>query len=482
MSTVVAVPMPSDLEWCDVFVEAGIDVNPVPGNLTGIDQCRQWYDTTARELGDHAHQLRQAKNPSESTWKGDTASKFVHGIGDSPQKLEALATRFSHIAQALKEYIPELEAAQRKAVDAYWKAKGDPAKGYPPLHDQLVKARQSSTEVASHPEVNQGMASSPTMKPQVQQLQDKYDAVVRQIRQAESDRDAAANRCADRIDQAGQDVLTDPWKTGAGWLGDLNAWAHDLAKNLSNWACWVGVIAGAIALVCALIPPLTLAAPIFAGIAVIAGWVGLIADLYLVLANHDESKSWLDIGVDVIGILPLGKIFKMIKAADEVDRIAKLAAPRISELTRQVAHATEETKNFASVAPCGSIARDAARDLAKAEAPVVAAKEALGKLVREEFLGTVKPPVLEDMDKALQGLDQLVDTAKTKGFGAAAKEWGAMVSKTWRSDVETPGSALNDLQYAAGVEWNVISGQVDSMIYGNPDPGPSAPWDRPAWN
>jgi uncharacterized protein YukE len=481
MSDIVAVWMPSDDQWQAAFGDVGISGNPVPGNIANIDHCRKWFADTAKQVGDQAHDLARAKNPTEASWQGDAANKFVEGIGDTPAKLEALATRFSHIAAALQAYVPELAAAQKKAVDAYWKVQGNASLGYPGIKRQLNQAQQAAITQQDHTGTPPDATAQQQQEQRIQGLQDQYRAAVAQVNRAASDRDDAANSCAGRIDAAGQDILTDPWKKGQGWLGDINNFFHNLAKNVSNIANWVGTIAGIAALLCALIPPLTVLAPILGAIALVAGILTLAADLYLVFVNHDESKSIFDIGVDIVGILPFGRFAKIFKSIGKVFE----ASEKVTMFAEHVAGATRQAELLKGVGTFPKyVLRTATEDLARATEAFNLAKGNVGETIVKQFgdtLESLKPSkILEDTGKAWTGVTDIV-TAGKNGFADMASKYGSTVATTFLGDAANDAWWKGAAQFGAGFTWNAVSGPADNALYGNPVGSPGNPTAFPGW-
>jgi hypothetical protein len=88
------------------------------GNIGGLYRAVDWFRAEAGDLGQATTQLDEAKSSSTDKWKGNTADAFRNKIGDIPDKLGILKTRFENIATALEGFAQPLHDAQVKAKNA----------------------------------------------------------------------------------------------------------------------------------------------------------------------------------------------------------------------------------------------------------------------------------------------------------------------------------------------------------------------------
>ncbi|MFL6077741.1 MAG: hypothetical protein ACJ73S_30625 [Mycobacteriales bacterium] len=314
------VHMPPDSDWTNLERSS----NPLPGSVEDVYQCGYFFRMIARDLGKASGDLARAKDSSNGAWKGRTAQAFRDRIGDAPAKLGLLRDRFFKIAAALESFAPDLASAQADGKAALVDARD---------HQRpAMKAAAQEAGVGEmyyvHPSYgiapsNGAQPTDPARKAALARLQaasDGYQADVKKLQAAERARDDAANRCAGRLDTAGQDALTDVAQAGLPIFRFLKQ-AMQVVYNVANW---VGCIAGIAALVCAIIPPLQVLVPIFAAIAVIAGVFALFTDVGLMCTGQ---KDW-DIGqllLDGIGILPFGRIAKGLAALKYLPEEVELA-------------------------------------------------------------------------------------------------------------------------------------------------------------
>ena len=128
----------------------------------------------------------------------------------------------------------------------------------------------------------------------------EYDAQVatqRQIAaQAVADRDAAANRAMERIQQAtSQDGLKDSW-----W----DDWGAKITTIIADVAQWVATIAGVLAMLLCWVPVLGQA---LLAIAAIAGIVAAVANILLAATGERSwTEALISIGFAVLGCVGLG--------------------------------------------------------------------------------------------------------------------------------------------------------------------------------
>jgi uncharacterized protein YukE len=265
------------------------DSDPVPGDPDAVRGLAGRYAAAAEQAADQVRSLRliagSASTDDAIGWSGPAAQAFEARAAALPPDLAAVSQRFDRIGQALRDYAPALESAQRRAGRARAAAQSvptEPASARPPAvtvlpplfdtpeNEQLVRAR-------------------------------------RELAAACEERDRAAVRCARALAQAGHDALRNPSR----WhrmLGTVSSWAGNLSSALGVAAlllCWVpglGETLGALSLGLAL--------------------VKLGADLGLAATG---DRGWPTLLGDTLAVLPVGKAARLGSAMSRETALARAA-------------------------------------------------------------------------------------------------------------------------------------------------------------
>ncbi|MFL6072510.1 MAG: hypothetical protein ACJ73S_03840 [Mycobacteriales bacterium] len=345
--------MGPDSQWA-VLDESRV---PIPGRSEKILDYAKWYTDTATKLADHNRFFREWEK-GDTEWQGD-AAKAYKALMDKTKladQLDKVEKRFGAVGKALNDYAPKLEAAQTKALQALAKAtaaaqaKTDAETKYPgQAHGEM--------KPAGTPDTPQDVADRKAYHDAVQGAGTDLTTAKKLLGDAKDDHRHAENACAGSIDDASGDGLQNPGWFGAFLdslgIGDI---VHHGLKLLSKIANLVAMAAGILALLTCWIP---VVGELFAGIALAASIVTLVADCLLKLGWNE--KSWGDLAIDALGVIPFGKLARGFTLASKFANIAEKADKSFSLM--------KENKLLGAVFKLkggtwtGSVSRQLARDL-----------------------------------------------------------------------------------------------------------------------
>jgi len=265
------------------------DMAPIPGNPDGIRRHAGRYTRTAAAIGEAIDMLRAVQNASEEE-RSDAVEALGGAIGDTQSHLSQIRNRYEVAGSALTMFADVLESAQAEAGRAMV------------AHDEALRRRaylQGRADEARD-------ATRSTVDPA--ELSDATDTVRRYASLAEAasgdvNSALAAHRAAvHRVEVAGNDAA------------ELIAHAVDQdGANDSRWdnfldwvndnAGWLSVVKDVLSVVTMIVGALSIFFPVLAPIAL--GLAALTAGLSFILAAAG-SGSWLDFGLDMIGVLTFG--------------------------------------------------------------------------------------------------------------------------------------------------------------------------------
>jgi len=269
----------------------GYGSDPVPGDPEIVRAGGQHYVQTADSMHNAAATLR-ALNAGASS-----GSKSVEALKkDCAQVLsdvEKAENRYREAGNALIDYAYALDAAQAITLQALIAAQNaleaaTAARRSAATYDRMALDAHGLQDTEEQTRCTRLAASHRSDAAE-------YDAQVatqRQIAaQAVADRDAAANRAMERIQQAtSQDGLKDSW-----W----DDWGAKVVSIIATIAEWVSTIAGILALLVCWIPIIGQAlAGVLLAIAAVAAIVAALANI--VLAATGE-KSWTEAIISIVG-------------------------------------------------------------------------------------------------------------------------------------------------------------------------------------
>jgi hypothetical protein len=276
---------PSGSQWQPL----GWDTDPVPGDPEVISQEARLLASVADQINGQIAALR--KISSDQTNFGRTADAIRSSASDLVGTLQVVGERYQRVSSALTGWVGELEQAQSMSIRALDQAEAP----YAQLN-QVVALPSGNLTPAQQQGIDKYHAA-------MQRAQGEVDAAKALLNQAIGLRDEQGSYYASRINEAANDALRDShWDKFKSWVTDNSDWLKKLASVL-------GDIVAVLAVVCLFLPGINLL--LIAAIALTA----LLLVVHTMLAATGNG-SWLDVAIDVIGILTLGW---GLEAADSVE-------------------------------------------------------------------------------------------------------------------------------------------------------------------
>lgn len=301
----------------DAWLPLGLSTDPVPGDPQRVSQEAANLASTAKTLNGQIDALRRIANGGENI--GKSADKIRSAASSLIGDLTTVAARYQKVSSALNGWYPELEEAQRLSLRALDEAEGPYAK-------------LKSTPAPKVPGITHGLGGqwqldpftpvTAAQKTQFDNYQQAMNAAQQQLQDAQgllqkatNLRDTQASHYASLINSASNDSLTDSW-----W-DEFSNWVSEHADILKEVAQVLGDIAAVLAFICLFIPGVDLL--ILAAMAVTA----MLLVIHTMLAATGNG-SWLDVGLDVLGLVTLGM---GASAADEVEALQGSAREAATE-------------------------------------------------------------------------------------------------------------------------------------------------------
>jgi hypothetical protein len=268
----------------------------IPGDPAQVAALGKNYRDTADAIKAQAGNIRNLVNGGG--WDSDSGREFQKTAGDTADKLEKAYSRYDAAAAALGAnvaYPPSTGTWAMSLAHAQDMARAAITKGKEAQHNSKSAQRQIDQATAAN-------GGKPDTSPAAARLADEkssHDADLidaeKAMQAARDLRDAQANRAADAIVSAYKnDGLKDSF-----WDKFKNT-VEDLAVSLGHWAGVVAAIFGVLALVFSWVP---IVGEVFAAIAAVASVVALVCDVINAL---DGNGTWMDVGIDVLGVLSCG--------------------------------------------------------------------------------------------------------------------------------------------------------------------------------
>jgi hypothetical protein len=277
---------PSGSQWQPL----GWDTDPVPGDPEVISQEARLLASVADQINGQIAALR--KISSDQTNFGKTADAIRSSASGLVGTLQVVGERYQRVSSALTGWVSELEQAQSMSIRALDHAEAP----YAQLNHVVALPSGSNLTAAQQQGIKNYHAA-------MERAQGEVDAAKALLNQAIGLRDEQGSYYASKINDAANDALRDSrWDKFKSWVSDNSEWLKKLASVL-------GDIVAVLALVCLLLPGINLL--LIAAIALTA----MLLVVHTMLAATGNG-SWLDVAIDVIGILTLGW---GLEAADSVE-------------------------------------------------------------------------------------------------------------------------------------------------------------------
>lgn len=290
------------IDWDHEVYNSG---DNIPGDPEEVAALGREYRDTADAIRKQAAQIRNLVNGPG--WDSDSGREFSKTAGDTADKLEKAFSRYDAAANALGTgvaYPPTTATWAMSLATAQQLAKDAIRRGQEAQHN----ARSAQGQIDAH---NQQLASQPPPPagspppgpdPALTKLNSSKSGYDDDMRRAEQDlqhardlRDERANHFADAIVTAyNNDGLKD------GFWDKVGAAVEDLAQVVGHWAGLAASILGVLALALSWVPVL---GEVLGALAAIASVVALVCDVINAL---DGRGTWLDVGIDVLGVVSCG--------------------------------------------------------------------------------------------------------------------------------------------------------------------------------
>jgi uncharacterized protein YukE len=268
------------------------DEDPLPGDPDQVESLAGRLGTIGTDIAANTPTLRAVQ--SQDTWSGEAATEFTAKVGDLPDKLDKVGTRFATIAAALRDYTPVLREAQADARAALAVARQ--------AQDAATRAQSALTAVVAQDGANAGRVDEAARyRGQISTATDDLTRAHRLLGEAVGKHRDAEKRAASRIAAASDDDLKNPHHK---FLHKLKDGVHAVLKGVSNVAGWVAAGAGILALATCWIPGVDV---VTAALALATGAAALLVDVALVPFG---DKGWKELSLDALGVVPGGKIFE----------------------------------------------------------------------------------------------------------------------------------------------------------------------------
>jgi hypothetical protein len=269
----------------------------IPGDPDQVGQLGKNYRDTADAIKAQASNIRNLVNGGG--WDSDSGREFQDSAGKTADKLEKAYSRYDAAASALGtgvQYPPSGGGPWAESLaHAQDLARAAIRKGQDAQH----AGKQAQTQIDQATAANGGKPDTSPGGVRMADTKSGHDADMLQAEQdlqaARDFRDAQANKAADAIVAAYKhDGLKDSW-----WDKAKDV-IEDIAVVLGHWAGVVASIFGVLALIFSWVP---IVGEVFAAIAAVASVVALVCDVINAL---DGNGTWLDVGIDVLGVLSCG--------------------------------------------------------------------------------------------------------------------------------------------------------------------------------
>ncbi|MEU1262832.1 enoyl-CoA hydratase/isomerase family protein [Streptomyces cellulosae] len=281
--------------------------NPTPGSVEDTRELAKRLGSLASELGTAVRQLERIEC---GAWKGKTALAFTEYVGhDVTPLVRKSYESFGKASRALHRWADELADFQDEA------ARLDKAAG------KALDAKDTAEKKAQ----GKGSDDLATAASDVDEVIQKVHGLEECYKQAAARIGKELDKAADIApnepgfwDKLGQSIA-DAWDATGDWLKEH----ADLIKVIGDVLSDVTAVLGMLAIVTLPFPPL---AAIFGAAALIGSGLSLAAHGVAKAAGADVS--WLQVGLDAVGLLPgiglFGKGIKVVGAGKAATTASKL--------------------------------------------------------------------------------------------------------------------------------------------------------------
>jgi hypothetical protein len=245
--------------------------DPVPGDPARLLAAARRHDDLAAELAQQAAVLQRLA--AADGWDADAGRAFASTAREIGTQLDTARRRYSAVGEALRAYAPRLDQAQREA-------------------DAALREAQAAQNTIDGAEA-------------LRRARTRMENAIR-FKEGEARRAAAHIRAA-----VGDDGLKDSWWDKVkDWTSDrwdsFIDWVHENAKVIkliTEIASWIATGIAVVAIALSFIPVVNVVAGPLLLVAAGFTLISLIGNTMLALSG---DGSWLDVGIDVIGLVTFG--------------------------------------------------------------------------------------------------------------------------------------------------------------------------------
>lgn len=303
------------------------DGDPVPGDPLTIDSLVTHLEGIASTIREQMSRFTAID--AGEIWDSDSADKFIEMQAKLPPDLDLVATRYEGVASALSTWSSALTDAQGEADQALIDAKAaqediDAAERGIDDMEQFAQdaSEQANTTNAANPEappVEPEQWSGPdhyALKGEAEgRLQDARDKLAAAVEARDEAQGIAAGDIGDALD--------DDLKNRGGLFGFFDDVKYAVIEWAEANADWLNVLSDVLAIAGAIVGLLSIAFPVLAPLALALGVASLLVDSVLFMAGE---KSWVDLGMDLLGIVTFGAGRAFGGAARAVSRAGRARA------------------------------------------------------------------------------------------------------------------------------------------------------------
>ncbi|MFF5143927.1 hypothetical protein ACFY6U_30055 [Streptomyces sp. NPDC013157] len=266
-----------------------------PGDPYEVARLGKRISDTARLIEEQAGKLNNLVDGNG--WDSDAGREFTKKTGATVKLLSQSHQRYAAAGAALGSSVPYEPIAD--TVRENWATALNHAQNR--VRSALKKAAAADADssnyqkqIDQHPSGDDNHPDKQKLKRQKEASDGELDAAKRELRAALEYRDTQAGYAAKAIrDAIDHDGLKDPkhhwWDNWKDWVATIGHWA--------------GVVAGALCLLSLVIGWIPILGPLIVAVALVASVVALVCDTVSAL---DGKGTWLDVAIDVVGVLSFG--------------------------------------------------------------------------------------------------------------------------------------------------------------------------------
>ncbi|WP_406439262.1 hypothetical protein OHB00_29890 [Streptomyces sp. NBC_00631] len=266
-----------------------------PGDPYEVARLGKRISDTAKLIEEQAGKLRNLVDGNG--WDSDAGKAFTAKTGDTVKLLGQSHQRYAAAGAALGSSVPYEPIADQ--VRENWATALNHAQNR--VRAALKKAAAADTDssnyqkqIDQHPSGDDNHPDKQKLKRQKEASDGELDAAKRELRAALDYRDTQAGYAAKAIrDAIDHDGLKDPKHH---WWDDWKDWVATIGH-------WAGAIAGVLCLLALVLSWVPILGEVLGALALIASVVALVCDTVSAL---DGKGTWLDVAIDVVGVLSFG--------------------------------------------------------------------------------------------------------------------------------------------------------------------------------